>query len=44
VAAERGTVPGIHPLNNGPWLFRRSELDELGTQVAHAGQIAKHVL
>ncbi|MGE0759698.1 MAG: recombinase family protein [Pirellulaceae bacterium] len=30
LAAERGAVPGIHPLNDGPWLFRRSELDELG--------------
>jgi excisionase family DNA binding protein len=26
-AAERGEVPSQHPLGDGPWLFKRSDLD-----------------
>ena len=27
LAAERGEIDAIHPLEDGPWLFRRSDLD-----------------
>ena len=27
LAAERGEIEAIHPLEDGPWLFRRSHLD-----------------
>jgi hypothetical protein len=26
-AAERGEIPVKHPLDNGPWIFKRSDLD-----------------
>lgn len=26
-AAERGDVPALHPLGDGPWLFKRADLD-----------------
>ena len=26
-AAERGKLPAIHPLPNGPWIFKRSDLE-----------------
>lgn len=44
IAAEAGMVEGNHPLSDGPWLFRRSELATLGAQrvAFHAKRRAKH--
>jgi hypothetical protein len=33
LAAERGEIDGLHPLPDGPWLFRRIDL---GGSIAHA--------
>ncbi|MBV8615772.1 MAG: recombinase family protein [Acetobacteraceae bacterium] len=27
IAAERGEIDALHPLGNGPWIFRRADLD-----------------
>src|SRR5207237_1363501 len=27
VQAERGDVPSLHPLGDGPWVFKRTDLD-----------------
>jgi hypothetical protein len=27
LAAERGDVPSLHPLGDGPWVFKRADLD-----------------
>ena len=32
LAAERGEIDAIHPLSDGPWLFRRSALGGPATQ------------
>ena len=44
IAAEAGMVEGNHPLSDGPWLFRRSELATPGAQQVafHAKRRAKH--
>lgn len=31
-AAERGEVPAVHPLPNGPWIFSSADLDSEGTR------------
>jgi DNA invertase Pin-like site-specific DNA recombinase len=44
IAAEAGMVKGNHPLSDGPWIFRRSELATPGAQrvAFHAKLRAKH--
>jgi hypothetical protein len=27
LAAQRGDVPSLHPLSDGPWVFKRADLD-----------------
>src|SRR5215213_4838649 len=33
LAAERGEIEAVHPLADGPWLFRRADLDGLAGQM-----------
>lgn len=36
LTAEAGVIEGVHPLPDGPWLFRRSELAKpVALQIAH---------
>lgn len=44
IAVEAGMVEGNHPLSDGPWLFRRSELATPGAQQVafHAKRRVKH--
>jgi len=32
IAAESGEIPGRHPLSDGPWVFRRADLDSVSAQ------------
>ena len=27
LAAQRGDVPSLHPLGDGPWVFKRADID-----------------
>lgn len=44
LAAERNDTPGEHPLPDGPWVFRRSDLDSAAAAalVQRTGQRRKH--
>ena len=43
-AVERGEVPAVHPLSDGPWIFRRDDLDQASAQevVLRARNRGKH--
>jgi len=32
LAAQRGEIAALHPLDDGPWIFRRAELDGAAAQ------------
>ena len=34
MAVERGDVQALHPLPDGPWVFKRDHLDETGVRNA----------
>jgi hypothetical protein len=41
LAAERGEVEALHPLEDGPWLFRRADLEGSAVRL---GQACEHLL
>ena len=44
LAAERGEIEAVHPLPDGPWIFRRADLEQPAAQtiVDRARQGARH--
>lgn len=43
MAAEEGTVPGEHPLVDGPWVFRRDDLQsDQAQQLVHRAHSRRH--